>query len=278
MIKKEKNETKAIKTCSIPAIGLGTYGLKGKDGQHAIIDAIEIGYRHIDTAQYYDNEQDVGTSIHQSGIHRNEIFLTDKIWWSNLDPTLLRQTFEESLEKLQTDYIDLLLIHWPSPDGVPLEDSLSVMSELKRHGKIKHIGVSNFNADLLHKAMALETIVCNQIEYHPFLSQKKMIEKAKAHDFFVTAYSPLAQGKTLKNKVIQQIGKKYGKSEAQIALHWLISQDNVLTIPRSSSHANRKSNLAIFDFELSKEDMDAITQLTLSNERTIDPDFAPKWD
>lgn len=269
---------KRIRDCAIPTIGLGTHDLTGHDCREAVVDAIALGYRHIDTAQAYDNEAQVGAGLKASGISRDEVFITDKIWWDKLEPKVLQTSLDRSLKELRTDYIDLLLIHWPSPDDVPLRDSLQAMYELKRSGKVKFIGVSNFNESLMKSALTFEDIICNQIEYHPFLAQQEMIDLALDHSFFVMAYSPLAQGEVLEDELLIGLGIKYGKSASQIALRWLIQQHMVVAIPRSSSHEHRKANIDIFDFELSELEMSEISKMGDREQRLIDPEFAPAWD
>ncbi|MEQ8715852.1 MAG: aldo/keto reductase [Cyclobacteriaceae bacterium] len=276
------NETdlqqKRVRDCAIPTIGLGTHDLKGYACLEAVVDAITLGYRHIDTAQAYGNEAAVGAGLIASGISREEVFITDKIWWDKLAPDALQKSLDRSLNELQTNYIDLLLIHWPSPDDVPLRDSLQAMYELKRSGKVKFIGVSNFNTSLMKSALTYEDIVCNQIEYHPFLAQQEMIDLALDHSFFVIAYSPLAQGEVLEDDTLIGLGIKYGKSASQIALRWLIQQHLVVAIPRSSSQEHREANIDIFDFELSEVEMSEISKMGDREQRLIDPEFAPAWD
>lgn len=271
------NKTKTFQNIRIPTIGLGTHNLQKRECKIAVSDAINLGYRHIDTAQAYENEVEVGQGIIESGVPREEIFLTTKIWHDKLDPAGVRNSFEKSLKKLQTEYTDLILIHWPSPEHIPMENTLEVMMELKEDGKTRHIGVSNFTPSLIKKAMNLAPVVCNQIEYHPYLDQDDILKICKENDMAVVAYSPLAQGKVFKSDVLSDLAKRHDKNEGQIALRWLIQQDQVVAIPRSSDSNHRKSNFDIFDFELEGEEMKAIDELKKREERLVDPEFAPKW-
>lgn len=272
-----KISLKKCKNCSIPSIGLGTYELQGKAGREGVADAIELGYRSIDTAQEYGNEKEVGQGIRDSGIDRKEIFLTDKIWFDKLEPKLLIESFAKSLDKLRTDYVDLLLVHWPSPNCDIWMDALQAVQNLKREGLVKCIGVSNFTTEQLKIALSANAdIVCDQVEYHPFLSQDEIRALAVLYDFYLIAYSPIARGAVFNNTLIKGIGEKYNKNAAQVTLRWLIQQKNVVAIPRSSSHEHRKSNIDIFDFELAKNEMKDISFLA-RNERLVDPNFAPNW-
>ena len=266
---------KEIKGIQVPALGFGTWTLTGDECTEAVKDAIEIGYRLIDTAQAYGNEEFVGKGIKESGISRKDLFVTTKVWFTDLQPTVIKKKTEESLSKLQIDQIDLLLIHWPAPQ-MTLNEIISAMSELQAENKVKSIGVSNFNMQLLEEAMQYGKIFCNQVEYHPFLNQKKLIVKAIEEDILVTAYSPLAKGKAVNNDKLQMIGKRHNKTASQVILRWLIQQKKVAAIPRSSKHKHRKENFEIFDFELDEKEMLTIYDLD-ANDRQINPDWAPEW-
>jgi len=268
---------KKINNISIPSIGLGTFNLKGDECIKAVHDALDIGYRHIDTAQMYGNEDAIGHSLSKTNVAREDIWLTTKIWHTDLAPKNVVSSFEVSLQKLQTPYVDLLLIHWPSTTGASLKSTLETMAALKDEGKAKNIGVSNFPLDMYNEAKEITNIICNQVEYHPFLNQKKLWNALVTDSMFLTAYSPIAQGKVFKNELMNDIGEKYGKNAAQVSLRWLIQQDNVLAIPRSSSSINRKSNFEVYDFELTEEEMTAIFNLNNINERIVNPAFAPAW-
>lgn len=265
-----------IQGTNVPALGFGTWQIDGRACQEAVEAALAEGYRHIDTAQVYENEAQVGAGLEAAGVPRGEVFLTTKVWMSQLTPEKVRSSTAESLEKLRTDYVDLLLIHWPNRD-VPLEQSLEAMFRLKQEGRTKHVGVSNFPSALVERALNVDRIFCNQVEYHPFLSQEKLCAQAVEHDFLLTAYSPLARGKVLKNESLQKIGERHHKSAAQVTLRWLLQQDNVAVIPKASNDKHRRSNFDVFDFELSSADMQALHNQA-RGQRLIDPGWAPEWD
>jgi len=263
-----------INSVSIPKVGLGTYKLTGYEGIKSIEDALQIGYRHIDTAQVYNNEQETGKAVRNSKIGREKIFITTKVWPSDFNNLL--SIVEESLSKLKTDYVDLLLLHWPS-DEESNKIGVEYLNAALHKGYTKSVGVSNFNLDQLAIALAQAPIICNQVEYHPFLSQQKMLTYLRQQNMFLTAYSPLALGKVVKDETLQQIAKKYKKTSSQVALRWLIQQGDIAVIPKASSSERRKENLNIFDFELAPNDMMAIFELDKSH-RLGNPSWAPKWD
>ena len=260
----------------VPALGLGTFSLKGQVCREAIADAIDIGYRHIDTAKMYENEEDVGEGIRASGIDREELFVTTKIWYTDLVRTNVLNATDDSLRKLKTEYVNLLLIHWPS-DEVPLRETLDAMMEIQQKGKARLIGVSNFPPAMMRKAVELAPIACNQVEYHPYLGQSALINIAREHGIMLTAYSPLAQGGVNEDKTLRTIGERYGKLPSQVALRWLIQQDSVAAVPRSKSHEHRASNFDIFDFSLTDDEMEQIYGLS-RRERLVNPHWAPVWD
>jgi 2,5-diketo-D-gluconate reductase B len=247
------------RSITIPKVGIGTYQLTGSDGQKSIENALQIGYRHIDTAQFYRNEEEVGNAIWNSGIGRENVFLTTKIWPSDFHRLI--EAVENSLRKLKTGYLDLLLLHWPSDDEAN-KKAVDNLNKTLSKGYSKSIGVSNFNISQLDAAIARAPVICNQVEYHPFLSQQKMLTHIKEQDMFLTAYSPLALGKVAKNTLLMEIARRYKKTASQVTLRWLIQQGDVAVIPKASSAERRKQNLDIFDFELSKEDMAAIFTLS----------------
>ena len=260
----------------VPALGLGTYSLKGSDCQEGVADAIALGYRHIDTARAYDNERDVGEGIRQSGIDRDELFITTKIWYTDLVRTNVLNAVDDSLRQLQTQYVNLFLIHWPS-DEVPLKETLEALMEVQKQEKARLIGVSNFPPSLLRKAFEIAPVVCNQVEYHPYLGQSALINIVREHGAMLTAYSPLAQGGVEEDATLQAIGKNYGKTASQVALRWLVQQDNVAAIPRASSHEHRAANFDIFDFSLTDDEMEQVYNLS-RRERLVNPHWAPVWD
>lgn len=262
------------RSITIPKIGLGTYKLKGIEGQESIQNAIEIGYRHIDTAKIYENESEVGEAIQDSGVDRDSIFITTKIWPSDFKRLITRT--EDSLRRLKTDHVDLLLLHWPSTDDTN-QLGAELLNEVLHKGYTKNVGVSNFNIAQLDKTLDLAPIVCNQVEYHPYLSQEKMLDFLKQKDLFLTAYRPLALGSVTGDPVLLDIAKTHNKSIGQVVLRWLIQQDNVSVIPKSLSFERQNENLHIFDFELNQDEMSRIFNLN-KNERLTNPETAPKWD
>jgi|AntRauMinimDraft_2_1070382.scaffolds.fasta_scaffold00001_117 2,5-diketo-D-gluconate reductase B len=261
----------------IPAIGLGTWQLT-ENCVESVENAINAGYIHVDTAQVYGNEAEVGKGIQKSEIDREDIWLTTKVWRDNLNKEDLKESVDESLEKLQTDYVDLLLIHWPFEE-MDLEAVLEQMDELVEEGKAKNIGISNFTSEQTRRAQELSDhdLLTNQVEYHPFLNQDEVLEECRDNDMMLTAYSPLARGDVIGNELLQEIGESYGKSEVQVALRWLIQQENVCAIPKATSLEHQKSNLDVFDFELSEEEMEKVSKLA-EGDRKVDPDFGPEWD
>jgi len=271
-------QLKTIQGLDVPEIGLGTYKLHDRECVKTVRTALDIGYRHIDTAQMYKNEREVGEALKISNVPREDIFLTTKIWHTNLDSEDVLQSTEDSLRNLQTPYVDLLLIHWPNEQH-DLRKTLEAMLVLRDQGKAVNIGVSNFPLSLLKKANdeIRAPIFCNQVEFHPFLDQLDLLDYAIEKDILITAYSPLAQGRVTKNEDLIEIAEKYGKSPAQIALRWLIEQENVAAIPKASSRAHLEENFNIFDFYLEDEDFERIDKIEHSK-RLVNPSFSPKWE
>ena len=245
----------------MPVIGLGTWEMTGKSCVNSVASALNYGYRHIDTAQIYGNEKEVGIGIRQSGIDRNKIFLTTKVASTNLTPLRIRRSFSESLEKLGTGYADLLLIHWPTTDMI-LEDCLETMFELKEKNLIKYVGVSNFDSQLFKKAIDTVPIITNQVKFTPYNEEFENLKVAKEQNKIITAYSPLARGAIGNDKTLNHIGAKYGKTASQVSLRWLIQLENISVIPKAEKEIHQKENLNIFDFKLSAEDMESINQLS----------------
>ncbi len=262
----------------IPALGFGTFQLDNASAHSMVKAALSTGYRHIDTAQMYKNEESVGKAIRESGVARHDVFLTTKVMPSNLHKKDFLPSVEESLEKIKSDYVDLLLIHWPNPD-VPVEEYMGELMEAQEKGYTKYIGVSNHTTTLLDQVLATGAgIITNQVEYHPFINQDKLYTYLRQHDLTLTAYSPIAQGKVMGNDTLKSIGDKYNKNEVQVTLRWMMQQDDVLAIPRSSKEAHMQSNFNIFDFELTPDEMQQIDKLKQENKRLINPSFAPDWD
>jgi 2,5-diketo-D-gluconate reductase B len=268
--------TLTVQGVTIPKLGLGTWQITGSDCVVAVRDALELGYDHIDTARAYGNEAQVGQGLHDSGRNREEIFITTKLWYSDLSAVGVHDQLEQSLRDLRTEYVDLLLIHWPSAE-VPLAQTLDAMLEARARGRVRHLGVANFPSAMLREALEHAPIICDQVEYHPYLGQPQVLQLARERDLMVIAYSPLAQGEALHDPVLREIGTAHGKSPAQVALRWLLDQPNVAAIPKASSREHRSANLEVFDFELSDAERGRIAGLERGL-RTIAPSWAPDWD
>lgn len=268
-----------VQNKKIPALGYGTWRLEGKGCVQGVEAALEIGYRHIDTAQIYQNEEDVGEAIQNSGIARKDIFLTTKVWMDNVRAGDLQASVNASLVKLRTDYVDLLLIHWPVKE-VTFNEQMQALTDVQNQGLAKLIGVSNFTvAQMKEVSDTLGVkIACNQVEYHPFLSQKPVLDFVQKHDMFLTAYSPVARGKVMEDKTIQSLAQKYGKTPAQITLRWLVQQEKVAAIPKAAKPEHAKSNFDIFSFKLTDDEMKSLHALARPDGRLINPDWSPDWD
>lgn len=265
---------------SIPALGLGTWQSTGDDGIQAVESALKAGYRHIDTAAAYRNEDQVGQGLRASGVPRGEIFVTTKVWYEKIGKADIRPAAEASLKRLGMDYVDLLLIHWPNP-AYPLADTIAGLCAVRREGLAKHIGVSNFTVPLLEETMRLATepVAANQCEYHPYLDQTPVLTACRDYGIAFASYSPLGRGKQLlQDPAIVAIAERHGKSPAQIVLRWHIQQPGVVTIPKSVTPSRIADNVAVFDFALSGEEMDAISALKRPDGRITDPSWSPKWD
>jgi 2,5-diketo-D-gluconate reductase B len=262
----------------IPAIGLGTWELRGRTCARLVEQALKLGYRHIDTAQIYENERDVGDGLRASGVRRDDVFVTTKIWTTHFAPNDLERSTRESLAKMRLSNVDLLLLHWPNPH-VPLAETLGALAHVKRLGLSRHIGVSNFTVALIEEATALcpEPLVCDQVEYHPYLDQTRVLDACAHHGMALVAYSPIAKGRIRNDQTLLRIGQAHGKTAAQVCLRWLVQQ-NVSAIPRTSKIERLSENMDIFDFELSDAEMRQIFQMRSAKGRLTDYGFAPKWD
>jgi diketogulonate reductase-like aldo/keto reductase len=265
---------------SIPLIGLGTWELRGQVCTRVVEQALRLGYRHVDTAEMYDNEREVGEGLRASGVKRDEVFVTTKIWPSHFAPRELERAARDCLLRLRLSEVDLLLLHWPNPQ-IPLAETLGALDKVKRDGLARHIGVSNFTVALIEEAVRLtsEPLVCNQIECHPFLDQSKVIAACRRQQLAVVAYSPIARGRARDNEVLARIGAAHGKSAAQISLRFLVQQ-GIAVIPRTNKVDRLGENAAIFDFTLSKEEMAEIAALAHPGGRVVDFAFSgrPQWD
>lgn len=263
---------------SIPAIGLGTWELRDRACARIVQQALRLGYRHIDTAQIYENEREVGEGVRASGIRRADIFVTTKVWTTHFAPNDLLRSAKESLARLRMTEVDLLLLHWPNPQ-VPLEETLGGLVEAQKLGLTRYIGVSNFTVALIEEAVAKAAapLVCNQVEYHPYLEQTRILETCRATGLALVAYSPVAKGRVKNAEALNRIGARYAKSAAQVCLRWLIQQD-VVAIPRTSRVERLSENLDVFDFNLTGEEMAEIFAMGTRGGRITDFSFAPKWD
>jgi 2,5-diketo-D-gluconate reductase B len=269
---------KTFKGEALPALGFGTWHLRGREAVKAIRCALEVGYRHIDTAARYENEDEVGEALAGSGLDRSEIFLTTKVRYTDLQPDKIEQCTRESLARLGVDQVDLLMPHWP-PGTDSVGDVMRAFRRVRDKGLTRHIGVSNFTTALLREALDElgDTILTNQVEYHPFLSQKPLMAMLRDHGMALTAAVPLARGRIDEEPVITAIAETHGKSPSQVTLRWLLQQDNVIAIPKSAQNARIRANFQIFDFELSDAETARINALR-GNSRIVDLDWAPQWD
>lgn len=264
---------------NIPAIGFGTSQL-GDCGE-IVAAALKAGYRHIDTAWKYGSEKGVGAGIRASGVPRAEIFLCTKVSHEYLRAADFARSVDESLRNLQVDYVDMLHVHWPTVDNIPLAETMGALAKAKRDGLTRHIGVANFNIALLEEAMRLcpEPLVTLQAEYHPYLDQSKILAYCRSKGLVFTAYCPLARGRLFGDPVLRDIAEKKGKTIAQIALRWLMQQGNIAAIPRSSNPKHIAESLDVFDFELTAEEMQRIFALKRPDGRIANPKGrAPAWD
>lgn len=268
-----------VKGVQVPALGLGAYSLQGQQGVELVRTALDIGYRHIDTARMYGNEAEVGRAVQDSGVDRSDIFITTKIWPDDLAYSDVKRCADDSLGNLGTDYVDLLLIHWPSKK-IPLDETLTAFAEIKAAGKARLIGVSNFNTALMKEAVEQcgADIACNQVEYHPLLSQRPVLDLARGYGMMLTAYKPVAEGHVLEEPLLNRIGESHGKTATQVSLRWLIQQQAVVAIPKTGNVARCRENFDIFDFELSADEMIEITALTSRNKRLLDVSLGPVRD
>jgi diketogulonate reductase-like aldo/keto reductase len=245
----------------IPLIGLGTWDLSGKSCARMVDEALRLGYRHVDTAAMYRNEDVVGEGLRASGIKRDDVFITTKVWSSDLRARDFERSAHDSLKNLKLDSVDLLLIHWPNA-SIPLKETVGALCKMKREGVARHIGVSNFDPPLIAEALKFSTepLVNNQIELHPFFDQSKTIAASRKAGMSITAYSPVARGKVMRDAVLARIAKAHGKSPAQISLRYLVQQE-IIVIPKTSRLERLKENAAIFDFQLKPAEMKEIAAL-----------------
>lgn len=263
----------------IPAIGLGTWLLSGEACSQAVLWALEAGYRHLDTAKMYGNEEDVGAGLKASGVPREEVFVTTKVWLDDVAPGNLERSAEASLRRLGLSQVDLLLIHWPN-EAVPLADSTAALCNAKRSGLARHVGVSNYPSAMLREAVRLasEPIAANQVESHPYLAQHAVGAACWETGVALTAYCPLGRSTALSDPTLKAIADAHGRTVSQVVLRWHMQQPGVIAIPKSGTKAHIVDNLAVFDFTLTDEEMTRVSALARPGSRVVDPAFAPRWD
>ncbi|AHY47471.1 Aldo/keto reductases related to diketogulonate reductase [Rubrobacter radiotolerans] len=255
------NATENIKGVDVPKLGLGTYRLTGAECERAVETALGLGYRHIDTARMYGNEREVGRAIEASGVAREEVFLVTKIWPDDFARDRAPAAARDSLEKLGTDYIDLLLLHWPSR-SVPVGETLGALRELLEEGSVKHLGVSNFTPEGVREAEEHAEVFSNQVEYSPYHDQSAVLEQAREMDYLVTAYTPTGRGKVRRDATLGEISAAHDATPTQVALAWLVRQEKVAAIPKATSEEHLNENLAALDLSLSEKEVQRISALS----------------
>ncbi|MDE1179232.1 aldo/keto reductase [Paraburkholderia sp.] len=263
---------------NMPKLGLGTWPMLGDECTRAVLQALDVGYRHIDTAAAYNNEAAVGDALAATNVPREQIHVTSKVWWDKLSPQDMRASFDNTLKALQSDYIDLFMIHWPTKDW-DLARTIDTLVSLKESGRARNIGVANFPLPLLREVVETmgAPLSAIQVEYHVTLGQRDLLAFAREHDMALTAYSPLARNKVSEIPEIKRIAEKHGVLPTQVALKWLLDQPNVAAIPKASSKTNQLANLASLDVNLDDDDRATIAALP-KNQRMVSPEFAPQWD
>lgn len=264
---------------AIPALGLGTWQLQDRECAEIVAQALRLGYRHIDTASMYGNEEAVGAGLRASGVPRTEVFITTKVWYTDLSPGDLQRSAEASLKRLGLSQVDLLLIHWPNPD-IPLERSIPALCDARRRGLAKHIGISNFPVALVERAvkLATEPLVANECEYHPYLDQSAVLAACRRHGLAFVSYCPLGRGEVLAEEAVRAIASRHGRTPAQVVLRWHMQQPGVVAVPKSSHPDRIAQNLDVFGFYLSEEEMGRLSALARSDGRMISPSWAARWD
>lgn len=263
---------------NMPKLGLGTWPMLGEECTRAVEQALALGYRHIDTAAAYNNEDAVGQALANSPTPREQIHVTTKVWWDQLQPDAMRHSMDRSLKALRSEYVDLFMLHWPATDW-DLPRTIDTLVSFKEQGLARNIGVANFPLPLLRKVVEElgAPLSAIQVEYHVLLGQNALLNYARQHDLALTAYTPLARNKVSQIPTIQQIAAKHGVLPTQVALKWLLDQPNVAAIPKASSEANQLANLSALDVQLDDEDRALIASLS-KRERQVSPEFAPVWD
>ena len=257
-------------------LGLGTYRMKGEEGAAAVAQGLTMGYRHLDTAEMYDNEEAVGEGMRHSGVGRDQVHVTTKAWWEHLAPDAMDRALDASLAKLQLPFVDLYLVHWPAP-GMDLAQVMKALVSVQTSGRARAVGVANFPAAMLAEAVKLAPIACNQVEYHVLLGQGVLLAAMRKLGVPLVAYAPLAQGRLADHAALRDIAAKHGATPAQVALKWLLDQEGVAAIPKASRQETQAGNLAALELKLDDADRKAIASLP-KDQRFVAPGFAPAWD
>jgi len=273
--------TIAANGVNMPALGFGTFELDESTVEEILPHALELGYRHVDTAQIYRNEAAVGRAIKRVGVRREDLFITTKVWIDQYHPSSFIRSVKGSLKRLQTDYVDLLLLHWPVFGGNGMNPTLEALMRARRDGLARHIGISNFTIDQTEQAVAFfgeGQLATNQVEYHVYLGQDRLRRVLARHNLVLTAYMPLAKARTVNDPVLWDIGEQYGKTAAQVALRWLVEQDRVAAIPATSNPHHAATNFDIFDFQLSEADQERIAGLDKKRRICKPEGLSPEWD
>lgn len=274
--------TKTVRGVEVPTIALGVFEVDPGETEEAVADALAAGYRHLDTAVAYGNEEEVGRGLKRSGVDRDEVWVTTKVWMDDYAPKDLRSSAEQSLKRLGLDRLDLLLLHWPPKDHGELEPALQELGRLREEGLIRELGVSNFPGYMLREAIELAPdVFADQVEYHAKLSQHELREIAAEHDLLIEAYAPLggSAGDMIDEPLLKEIAEAHGDgiTPAQVALAWLAHQDRVVLLPRSTDPERRRENLAALEIDLTDDETARIDELSERRERNFDPSFAPDW-
>jgi diketogulonate reductase-like aldo/keto reductase len=271
---------KTVRGVEVPTIAIGVFEVEPGETEETVADALAAGYRHVDTAVAYGNEDEVGRGLARSGVDRDEVWVTTKVWMNDYAPRDLRSSAEASLRRLGIDRLDLLLLHWPPRDEAELAPALEELQRLRSDGLIRELGVSNFPAYMLRDALAITAeVFADQVEYHPKLSQREIREVAEEADLLVEAYAPLGGSASdmIEEPVLKDIAAAHGATPAQVAISWLAHQDRVVVLPRSTNPERRRENLAALELDLTPEETGRVDQLSERRERNFDPPFAPDW-
>jgi 2,5-diketo-D-gluconate reductase B len=274
--------TKTVRGVEVPTVAIGVFEVDPGETEETVADALAAGYRHVDTATAYGNEEEVGRGLARSGVDRDEVWVTTKVWIDDFEPDKLRRSAENSLKRLGLERLDLLLLHWPPPDGSIPTGALEELQRLRSEGLIRELGVSNFPAHMLEEALELEPdVFADQVEYHAKLSQRELLEVAASEDLLIEAYAPLggSAGDMVGEPVLKEIASAHGDgvTPAQVALAWLAAQERVVLLPRSTNPDRRRENLAALEIDLTDEEKARIDELAERRERNFDPPFAPDW-